>query len=143
MSRPYYETKSDLNNEIVVMNKLVSNGMIKSYHKLSLAYSLDFAATDSQNNMRLIEIKCRGKFYPEPYVSLLKWKTASSFLAAGVDSSFVWYFKCGRCLIARTSAILEKGDYRFMMTDRTINNRGDKHDCEPVIVATHPREIRI
>ena len=72
MNRGYY-TQKDKDAEEVVARKLEEHFKLKLV-KMSDTYVLDYLMVDDQNNVKaFIEVKVRYKYYPDPFITTMKY----------------------------------------------------------------------
>lgn len=72
MTRPFYETPKDQQNEKVAATA-IAKAFRSSLIKLPRAYPLDWMLMRSGEPVAMLEIKCRNRRYPEMFLSLHKW----------------------------------------------------------------------
>jgi hypothetical protein len=137
MTRPVYESKLTLQNERDVTTRLAArwNLMLR---KTPDFYPLDFALSRPSPPVRdgkierMLEVKCRSRFYPSMFLSASKLAFAGSLLNVGLVTTFAW------------AALETDGDWRVLLWDcdtlrREVtfewggrSDRGDAADREPM-----------
>lgn len=93
MTRPTYETASNLAAEMAVLRRLEHQWKCVG-QKLPIAYQLDYALTVEDKIVAWAEIKCRTTKYSDMYLSLHKWMAGKNlYRDTGLPFILVYSFK--------------------------------------------------
>lgn len=128
MSRPVYESQSDLDNEVEVLTRLKGRGW--SFIKLPKSYHMDYLAFREGKPFSFIEIKTRTfpkNQFDTSFINLdklIKAKELSSALELGTWLFVQWTDQIG-CINLNTC------EYEIRLGGRT--DRNDPADIGPVI----------
>lgn len=134
MSRPMYETQSDLDSELTVMEKLVKRMPREHYfRKLPLAYQLDYGLylTEDNSLQALTEVKTRSidfGAYPTMILSAHKMHEMIAWRSRGFPTILIYNLNDG-VYTYRPSA---ESVYDCEIKSGGRADRGDWQDIEPV-----------
>lgn len=134
MTRPYYETRQDLNNESDLQQRIQAVWPV-TFAKLPISYHLDFALFGKSGKLAaMAEVKCRKNnhdTYDTLLLSVLKWAKGIEY-ARSLNTSFLvivnfldgdWFYKY----------LPEDADkIKIVHGGRTKQTR-DAADIEPVV----------
>ena len=129
MNRPMYESKKDLANEKEVAGFLSSKtGYV--FHKLKIAYHVDWLVMDKEKPKYVAEIKRRlnhSSKYPTLMLSLQKWMKGKE-MAAEMNIKFVLIIKWDDGVFFYKA---KKDDVTYGFGGRY--DRDDSQDQEPMV----------
>lgn len=126
--RPIYETPDTLRDERAVIQSACAHWGCESI-KLPMSYRIDFAVLMGGQVEAWAEVKCRGKMYPEMYLSLGKWSAGKELSrATGLPFLLLYSFKDRGVFWRR----VDEDSPSFVIGGRT--DRNDWQDIEPMAV---------
>lgn len=128
MTRPIYENAASRNAEREVAEFLQQRWNC-TLRKLPMAYRVDCALFKGGRLAGWIEIKCRGRRYPEMFLSLHKYMSGRDLArASGVPFLIVYGFSDGGIFSLKTTEdtpVIDIGGRQ---------DRGDWQDVEPMVL---------
>jgi hypothetical protein len=132
MSRPIYETEADLNRESEVA-KVMEKVLHGKLEKLPKLYSADYALVDGSKGIKAwVEVRCRGKFYPDPFMSGAKyWKARAMTSITGLPFYMVYSFADKGIFVLTING---SESTKYIIGGRPVTDRNDPADQEPMVV---------
>jgi hypothetical protein len=87
--RPTYETEQDQSRERQIVERMCQQSGLRAV-KLPQFEDVDFALLRGEQVWGVVEIKCRGKHYPEMFLSLKKCQALRDYAASGLQSRVIF-----------------------------------------------------
>lgn len=132
MARPMYETQTDVDKELEVMEFMESVFKYPvTYSKLPKSYQIDYGVYDGDKALKMVcEIKSRNiklKTYPDLILSAHKMHELVNWHTRGIAARLLYRLDDGLYFYRVTTDA-----YQLNITEGGRTDRGDWQDIEPV-----------